>query len=82
MHAADLLRILEWAKIDSAQGRAYYISYLFALRAPSETLELRRAFSDGRITEFIPQDEKKALIATRTYRQTTVMVIKFAYRKY
>ena len=49
-------------------------------RVPSETIRLQRAFADGRITEFIPQDDK-ALIGTRRYKGAEVLVIKFAFRK-
>ena len=61
-------------------GQAYYLSYLFALRVPSETLRLTRAFADDRMAEFIPQPDK-AIIGTRTYKETTVLVIKFPFRK-
>ena len=76
----DLLTLLRWVKLDSPAGQAYYLSYLFALRVPSETLRLTRAYADGRITEFIPQTDK-ALIGVRTYETTPVLVIKFAFRE-
>ena len=76
----DLLTLLRWVKLDSPEGQAYFLSFLFALRVPSETLRLTRAFSDDRITEFVPQTDK-ALIGIRTYETTSVLVIKFAYRK-
>ena len=78
--AADLLRALEWTELDNPQGQSYFISYLCALRVPSATLMLTRAFSDDRITEFVPKADK-ALIATRAYRGGPVLVIILAYRK-
>ena len=78
--APDLLKILGWAKHDTPHGQAYFLSYLFALRVPSETLVLRRALPDGRITGFIPQLDK-ALIGARTYRGGPNLDIKFEYRQ-
>ena len=43
IRSADLLQILEWAKLDNSQGREYFISHLFSLRVPSETLALARS---------------------------------------
>ena len=80
IQSADLLIILRWVKLDSQAGQAYFLSYLFGLRVPSETLRLTRAYSDDRITEFIKQEDK-ALIGIRTYKTTQVLVVKFAYRK-
>ena len=76
----DLLTVLEFAKLYSAQGQAYFLPYLFGLRVPSETIRLTRAFRGDRLTEFAPQTDK-ALIATRKYKETTALVIKFAFRK-
>ena len=72
--------LLRWAKLDSATGQAYYLSFLFSLRVPSETLRLQRAFADDRLAEFIPQDDK-ALIGARRYKGAEVLVVKFAPRK-
>ena len=41
---------------------------------------MTRAFADDRLTEFVPQDDK-ALIGTRAYKETWVLVIKFSFRK-
>ena len=75
-----LLTLLRYTKVDTAVGQLFYISYLFALRVPSETLRLIRAYANDPITQFIPQEEK-ALIAVRCHDQTPVLVIKFAFRK-
>ena len=76
----DLLAIVEFVKLDSIAGHAYFLSYLFGLRVPSETLRLTRSYRDGRITEFAHQTDK-ALIATRNYKEAAVLVIKFAFRE-
>ena len=75
-----LIELLTFLKVDSVMGQACFLSYLFALRVPSETLRLTRAFSDDRLTEFAPQEDK-ALIGTRSYKATEVLVVKFAFRK-
>ena len=33
IRSAELLQILEWAKLDTPQGQAYFLSYLFSLMA-------------------------------------------------
>ena len=76
----DLLKLLRYTKVDSSTGQLFFLSYLFALRVPSETLRLTRAYADDPLTQFIPQKEK-ALIAVRFHSQTPVLVIKFAFRK-
>ena len=80
IESAALITLIRFVKLDSKNGQLYYLAYLFALRVPSEALRLVRAFKDDRITEFIPQTDK-ALIGTRTFKGTTVLVIKFAFRK-
>ena len=80
IESKDILTVLEFVKLDSVTGQSYYLSYLFGLRVPSETLRLTRAFRDDRITEFAPQTDK-ALIGTRKYNDTTVLVIKFSFRE-
>lgn len=75
--SADLLTILEWEELDTPQGQPYFLSYLFALRVPSDPLcSEGHAFEDDRITEFIPQTDK-AIIGTRAYRGGIALVIKF-----
>ena len=80
IESADLLRVLRFVKVDTDLGQAFFLSYLFSLRVPSETLRLSRAFRDDRLTEFVPQEDK-ALIGIRTFKETEVLVIKFSFRK-
>ena len=56
--STDLISLLTFLKLDSEMGHACFISFLYALRAPSETLRLVRALADDRLAEFIPQEEK------------------------
>ena len=76
----DLLRILEKMKLNSELGAICYLSFLFSLRIPSETFEIRRSFLDDRISEFPPQSEK-VLIGPCTYLDTDLIVLKFSTRK-
>ena len=75
----DLFRILEHEN-NSALARIAYISYLFSLRVPSETLQLIRAPATAPLLKFIPQ-VPKVLIGVQTFEQIEVLVIKFKYRK-
>ena len=56
-----------------------FISYLFSLRLPSETLEIRRAYADGPMAEFLPQ-AGKALMGVVKYKGHQMIVLKFAFR--
>ena len=75
-----LIELLTFLKVGSVMGQACFLSYLFALRAPSETLRLVRAFADGRLAEFGPQ-EYKALDGIWAFKGAQVLVIKFPFRK-
>ena len=75
-----LLRLLTWVKVDSPTGRPYSLSFSRPLCVPPETLRLIRAFADGRLAEFIPQNDK-ALVGAMEHKGATVFVIKFAFRK-
>ena len=56
------------------------MSYIFSLMAPSETLQLVRAFSNDAITEYKKQDTD-ALIGVMTYNNKSLLVKKFAFRQ-
>ena len=58
-----------------------YISFLFALRVPSEALPIRRAHKRDEVTLFTPQKEK-ALIALRSINGIPNLVLKLAWRKH
>ena len=61
--------IIDFEGSESQFAKVGYLSFLFSLRAPSETLTLRRAFSDDPVNEHIPQPEK-ALIKICTVDDT------------
>ena len=56
-----------------------YLSYLFSLRVPSETLLLQKADPSDQLTTFSPQPPK-AIIGVGTVNQTPVLIIKFRFR--
>ena len=72
VRSMELFILLGRTEIETEIGHAFFLSYLFALRVPSETLALMRAFRDDPITEFTPQKDK-ALIATRPYKTAAVL---------
>ena len=57
-----------------------YISYLYALRVPSEALLLRRAFRNDDLTNFAPL-KALALIAIRGNKPNECLAIRFLLRK-
>ena len=78
-HPNDLFRIMEHGN-NSALARVAYISYLFSLRVPSETLQLIRAASTEPLLKFLHQ-KPKVLIGVQTFGKIQVLVIKFKYRE-
>ena len=76
----DLLKLLDHEGIDSAFFQLAYLSYLFSLRVPSETLRIQRAFFDDPLTEFVPQPDK-ALMGIRQHSDREMLVLKFSFRK-
>ena len=76
----DLLKILDHETIDSQFGQLCYLSYLFSLRVPSETLQIRRAYHDDPLTQFVHQEDR-ALMGIRKYENNELLVLKFARRK-
>ena len=77
MMAADLLRLLHVSNPSSEFGQAAFFSFLFLLRAPSETLWMRKADSSDRLTESPPQ-RHKALVGTRAISGRDFLLAKFA----
>ena len=77
--SALLVHTHDGANLALFPGGLPFLPFL-SLRAPSETLQLQRAFADDPITEFAPQTDK-ALIGIRTYKDCQLLVIKFAFRK-
>ena len=58
---------LEFPKFDSGRGQAYFLSYLFSILGPSETLRLTMGCRDGRLAEFTPKKDE-ALIGPRAFK--------------
>ena len=75
-----LIQLIHHETIQSEFAQAAFLSFLFALRVPSETLQLRRAFRDDQLLAFSPQT-KKALICTAVVGGATFLVTKFSWRK-
>ena len=65
IHSQLLLRIIGREQTGSEFPQACWMSFLFAFRVPSETIQLARAYSNDEINAFSPQHEK-ALIGIRT----------------
>ena len=80
IQSAELFALLERPPLTSELGHAFYLSYLFPLMAPSETLRPDMAFRGDPITEFRPQEEK-ALIAVRKHGATAVLATKCKFRR-
>ena len=80
IRCADLMQLLTLTPYRGEFGQLAFLSYIFSLRAPSETLQLVRAFANDPVTEYKPQ-EQKALIGVRKYKDALLLVIKFAFRK-
>ena len=80
IRVALLLQIIQHEPADSEFAQAFWLSFLFAFRVPSETLQLVRAYTDDEITAFTPYREK-ALIGLRTTPQGSFLVTKFKWRK-
>ena len=80
IQSVDLFQIISHEVTHSPLARIAYLSYLFSLRVPSETLRLVRAPPGTPLLRFLPQTEK-ALIGVETFEEIQVSVIKFRFRK-
>ena len=78
--SSGILQIINHEGRFAPMAMLAYLSYLFSLRVPSETLVLEVADPSLKLTDFVPQDPK-AIIGTDMLNQTPVLVIKFRYRK-
>ena len=76
----DLLRIIDRETLGIQFGQICYLSYLFPLRVPSETLQIRWAYRDDPLAEFSPQTDR-SLMGIRRYQNNELLVLKFARRK-
>ena len=75
-----LARVIQHESVKSEFAHAAFLSFLFALRVPSETLQLRRAFRGDQLLEFSPHPDK-ALIGSVSVGGEAFIVAKFSYRK-
>ena len=75
-----LVKILQFENNSSDFAIARYLSFLFALRVPSETLSLQRAYKGGALTEFYPQREQ-ALIGVEGTESDLRLIVRFKTRK-
>ena len=73
-------KILAKESRDGSFAQLAYISFLYALRVPSEALVLRRSFLDDDLTGFAPI-QYKALIGIRGPAGHECLVIRFSRRK-
>ena len=80
VRTSDLIRIIAAETIDTQSAQIAFLRYLFALRGPSETMRLLRAYRDDKLTDLAHQGGK-ALIAIRPYLPAGLLVAKFAFRK-
>ena len=61
-------------------AQAAFFSFLFSFRAPSETLQLKRAYATDLLDDFSPQEDK-ALIGIRFSDGSPFLVAKLSWRK-
>ena len=84
--APNFIRVDSIAKIialgtrDGVFAQLSFMSFLYALRAPSEALKLRRAYEDDDLAGQAPMKDL-ALIGTRCETHCECLVIRFARRK-
>ena len=80
IRSSILVRIIEHESAVSEFAQEAYLSFLFALRVPSETLQLRRAYSADELLSFSPQPDK-ALIGLANADGEQFLVVKMSWRK-
>lgn len=77
MSEADLLSSIKEAKLNNEFGPACLLSVLLLLRAPSETLLMRKAGKTDLLTKFTPVDHK-IMVGIRTIGFSAPFIAKFA----
>ena len=80
-----LVKLIEFETPSSEFAQAAFLSFLFAFRAPSETLQLRRAYSTDELLVFAPQQDP-AIIGVQVVDGGPFLVVKnpalkMSYRK-
>ena len=73
-----LIQLLRRATVQSEFAKASFLSFLFALRVPSENLQLRMAYRGDQLLAFSPQPEK-APVGTSAVGGETFLVTKFSW---
>ena len=80
LYSNDIFRIITKLGRESQFSQLSFRSFLFPLRVPSETLQLRMDFQDDRICEVAPKSEK-ILVGVRDCNNIPTLVTKSPYRK-
>ena len=75
-----LLRLVKSDAILSDFAQGCLMSFLFIFRVPSETLQLRRAYWNRRVSEFSPH-AAKAVVGIRPVEGTDYLALKMSYRE-
>ena len=79
MFAADLLHLLKSVSLTTEFGQASFLSFLFLLRVPSGTLQLRFAADSDALADFAPH-RFKAIVGVRTIAGSPLLLAKFSWR--
>ena len=75
-----LVRLVKFETVQSEFAQACWLSFLFAFRVPSGTLQLQSAFRNDALAAFSPQKEK-ALIGIREESECPFLIVKMKWRK-
>ena len=75
-----LTKLIKHESAESEFAQAAFLSFLFAFRVPSETLQLKRAYRGDQLLTFSPQPDK-ALIGPMSVGGELFLVAKLSYRK-
>ena len=80
LFSKDLFATISTLGWERMPPQLIFIAFLSPLRIPPEALQLRMAFADDPIAEFVTQDEK-ALIGARPFEGADALVIKLSWKK-
>ena len=76
----DIVRIIAAETVAAQFAQIAFLSHLCTLRAHSKTLRLLRAYSNYRLADPVPQEDKSR-ICIRTYQENEPLAIQRAFRK-
>ena len=79
MFASDLLHLLQSVSLTTEFGQAAFLSFLFLLRVPSGTLQLRFAADSDALADFSPQ-KFNDIAGVRTISGSPLLSAKFSWR--